>query len=306
MAEPATAQAQAPAVPLPGTPEYEELYQAALKELEAAEAPATTPPVVTTPAAEPPTVPGAAPPAVTPPIPAAFAPEAQTVIDALTADLESQGKRLKDTQDWTHGIVHRLRDWYKEIRTAQAQGERPIALEDIDGLEEAIQHVVKGSIGPEDDLFPELAGQGDAGTPSVFDYTDDQWTGIVATALPDMDELLADPGLMTAVETKKADMGDDWKNPLLAINAMSELRSDFLHKQNVDAAVKTAIENMSRTTQRASAMQVPGGGAGVAEPPPIGGNQAGSGDPVQDAGVWSSKNMTDEEFEKRRQAVLTQ
>lgn len=310
------AAAQAPAIPLPGTPEYEELYRAAMAELEAADQPPAAAPAAPAgpPAAEPPAAapaaaaPAAEPPAAPPgePIPAAFTPEAQGVIDRLTSDLEQQGKRLHDTQAWTHGIVDRLRTFYKDVRHAQSQGERPKALEDIDGLEEAIQHVVKGTIGPEDELFPELAGQPPGGTPSALDYTDDQWTGIVATALPDMDELLKDEGLLAQVNAAKTDMGEDWKNPLLAINAMAELRSDFLHSQRVDAAVKSAIERHQTRTTRASNMELPGGAAGSGAPPPPGGKTPGVTDPVQDAGYWDDKNMTPEKFEQERQRVLSQ
>ena len=272
-------------VPAVGTPEYEEVYQQALKALDEKDEAAAKPPATTTPPAvdEPPgkgdaEIPGAV----------------QERIDTLQLQLDSAVKSQQDTRTWAQGIVQRFRDFQGKMQ--EGGGDKPLLLNDLEGLEEAIEHVIttKGVGQPADDG---LDYPGD-GAP-VQEYTPEQWIGIVHTTIPDMDELMKDADLLKTVEGAKDKMGADWKNPLLAIKAMSDIRSEHLHGKKVADAVKTAIEQYGRTQRRAGDMELEGGGGGPGDSATL---PASDNPEVNDAAHWN--NMSAEEFEKRRQKVL--
>ncbi len=290
-------------VPAAGTPEYEEIYQNALKELEAQDAAAAKPPdesgKVAAPAAgdKTPEQIAAEAAAKAPEIPK----EVQDRIDVLQEQLDTSNARQTETRNWASGIVKRLREFQTNARAPDA--DRPALLDDLDGLQESVEHIIKGQGIVPGTVDDGLDFPGDES--AVQEYTPEQWLGIVHTAMPDMDELMKDDGLLKQVEAAKAKMGENWLNPLLAIQAMSDLRSNHLHQHRLGEAVKVAIAEYARTHARAGDMILDGGGTGGGDMEGAGARATGENPEVNDAAHWSSKNMSDDEFEKKRQGVLS-
>lgn len=278
--------------PDPGTPEYEEIYQSAMKALEAADEKLAGDETGIKPAAGDKTPEQiAAEKAAASPVPD----EVKKQLDSLQQQLDESNARQVETRNWATRVGQQLRDYQTQVKA----GDKPVLLDDLEGLQEAVDHVITERVGADDGLdFP-----GDE--PAVQEYTAEQWLGIVHTAMPDMDELMKDDGLMKQVEDAKGKMGEDWQNPLLAIKAMSDLRSNHIFQQRVGEAVALAIKEHGKTQARSDAMVLEGAGAGggadmgpdTATRPPV------EGDPkVNDAKHFTS--MSDEDFERERVRVL--
>lgn len=197
---------------------------------------------------------------------------------ALQTRLASTEKALKDTQSWGRGIAQRLSDLQKSVQEARLKGERPALLDDMDGLETAIRHVLKKDEPEGDDwIEPPAAPEP---TPKASGAS---WDQQVAEALPDLNELLNDPELMAAANAARARVGAAWSNPAVAIAQLSAVRERFM------------LSRENRESRRLQGMTLPSGGQG---------SKPRTTQKSQDELASEVWNESPEEFRKRKARTI--
>lgn len=250
----------------PGTPEYQEAYDAEMKRLEAGtakpEAKADELEVTTTSAA---------------PEAKAEAPAGETP-EQLSKRLASVEKALKDTQAWGHRNAAEVARLKREAEERAKKEIRPAILDNVEGLEEAIHHVA-----------------GAQQQPQTQTVDKDTWANVVSGAIPDIEEFLGDPEFaQKAVERKNAVIaaGENWDNPIIAIREFGNLKLDHLRAKAVHGATERARRDFEEKQRKLNGMAMPGGSGGKAPA------QAAT----DEAARWASMSKAD--FEKQRAKVL--
>jgi hypothetical protein len=211
----------------PGTPEYQDAYDAEMKRLEeAGDTPITSEESTNTEAA----------PAVeveeeTP----------QPSVEERIAQLQESNERLaqqqKDTKAWATRASQEAAQLRREREEEKHQRARPALLDDVPGLEDAIRHTAR----------PATA------------KPEQHWGDTVAKALPDIEEHLANPEFFKKAEEVRARLGQDWNDPLIAIRELSNARADYLGEQRAFKAVEQARRDHVAKAKKLGAMAVPGG-----------------------------------------------
>jgi hypothetical protein len=250
----------------PGTPEYKEAYD---KEMQRLEAEATKEPEKK-PAKEVETTSKADDKADDKP--AEKTVEAKTEADGETkARLERVEKALKDTQRWGHENAAEVKRLKKEAEDRKHAEKRPAILDANEGLEDAIKHVAGSREKTED--------------PKVV------WFSSVSRAIPDVDALLGDQAFYAKAQQRKAEIGAEWDDPLIAIRELSSMRTEHLTQKNVQVAVEAARKDFDEKSQKRNAMKVPGG-------------SGGRDTPTKEDDVTRWQTMSSEEFAKARSKVM--
>lgn len=198
--------------------------------------------------------------------------KAKTETDEQTkARLEKVEKALKDTQRWGHENAAKVKRLEKEAEEAKRAAARPAILDANPGLEDAIQHV--------------------AGDKKTEKPAQEVWLGTVARAIPDVETLLGDKDFYAAAAARKAELGTEWDDPLIAIRELSSLKATHLTNQNVGAAVESARKDFEAKAKKKSAMEVPGGSGGKDKA-------------ADDDAVKRYSTMSKAEFDKERSRVM--
>jgi len=213
----------------PGTPEYQEAYDAELKRLdEAGDTPITSEAATAEPAAV------TADPAEESP-----QPSVEDQIRELRESNERLEKQARDNQSWATKNAQELARIKKERDEQIRQQNRPKILDDVPGLEEAIRHTA---------------------TPTAAAPPPEQaWGDTVVKALPDIDGLLADPGFFQKASEVRQKLGQDWNDPLIAIRELSNARAEHMRATAVSKAVEQAQRDHAAKAKKLGAMAVPGG-----------------------------------------------
>lgn len=255
----------------PGTPEYQAEYDKEMKRLEA-EAGANTDKKVD----KPDTTTSKADDKADEKTAEKKADDAKTETAAeLTARVEKAEKALKDTQRWGHENAARVKRLEKEAEDRKHAAKRPEILDANPQLEEAIKHV--------------------AGTKADEKPPQEQWFESVTVAIPDVNTLLGDKDFYAQAAAKKAELGSEWDNPLIAIRELSAMRTEHLSKQNVQAAVEAARKDFEVKSKKRTAMEVPGGS---------GGKDASTTTSKEDEEVKRFRTMSTADLNKERSRVL--
>lgn len=253
-----------------GTPEYKEAYEKAYAQLENPEQKTEVKePETKEPEQEEVEEPKAETPTENP---------LELKVKELEERLTTTGKALKDTQTWGHKLAGELKTVRKGLHEATTP--KPELLKELPGLEEAIRHVAK----PQDD-------DSDLDPPKP----ENTWVDVVGTALPDLDNLLADEAFSTKAKELRSNHASEWGNPIKAIQHLSALRQEHLTQKAVDAAVKAHSAKLELTQRKITGMDVPGDT----------GKSAGRGNAADlrnDAqAVW---NLTADQFAKMKAKTL--
>jgi hypothetical protein len=247
----------------PGTPEYKEAYD---KEMQRLEAEATKEPDKK-PAKE-----AEITSEVKAPEKEAKTDDVKTETDAETkARLEKLERALKDTQRWGHENAAEVKRLKKEAEERKHAEKRPAILDANEGLEAAIKHV--------------------AGNRERTEDPKEVWFSSVSRAIPDVDSLLGDQAFYAKAQQRKAEIGADWDDPLIAIRELSSMRTEHFTQKNVQVAVEAARKDFDTKSKKRSAMEVPGGSGGRDTQP-------------QEDDVKKWQNMSSEEFAKARSKVM--
>lgn len=248
----------------PGTPEYQEAYDAEMKRLEAGaskpEAKAEEQEATTTSAET---------------EAKAKAPAGETD-EQLSKRLASVEKALKDTQAWGHRNAAEVARLKREAEERAKKESRPAILDNVDGLEEAIHHV---------------AGKPETKQP----VSKDQWASVVGAAIPDIEQFLTDPEFAQRALAIKQDVitrGENWDDPIVAIREFGALKTDFIRSRAATAATEKARKDFEDKQKKLQGMQMPGGSGG----------KAPAAKQVDEASRWM--DMTPAEFQKQRAKVL--
>lgn len=202
----------------------------------------------------------------------------QAVAD-LQTELTSTQKALRDTQSWGRGMSQRLSELQKAVKESRLKGERPALLDDMEGLEQAIQHVLKRGE-PEDDLPPIPDFEDKA--PAADKVTGKSWEEQIAEAIPDLNSLLNDPELMQEAQAIKARIGKAWQSPAVAVAHLAAMRERYMQSR------------AQRDGKRLNGMSIPSSGTG-SRPKPA----PSSDDQVRQ--IWTE---SPEDFRKRKAQVL--
>lgn len=200
-------------------------------------------------------------------------------VKELEERLSTTGKALKDTQTWGHKLAGELKSVRKGLQEATTP--RPELLKELPGLEEAIRHVATPKQDDDSDLDPPKP--------------ENTWVQVVGTALPDLDNLLADESFSSKAKELRAKHANEWGNPLKAIQHLSALRQEIITQKAVDAAVKAHSAKLEQSQRKITGMDVPGDT----------GKSAGRGSAADlrndSQAVW---NLTPDQFAKMKAKTL--
>lgn len=245
------------------SPEYQEAYQAAWAELDA-KAGVTTDPATTDAEAE------------------AAGEEDATEVDPVAKRFEEletkaarQEKALKDTQRAFHASQKELAALRKQREEEARAASRPALLDNVPGLEDAVRHVTQTA--------------SEEMTPARLDAV---WFDSVQGALPDLEELLNDEGFEKAAAARRDELGDEWRNPIVAIRELGALRTQHVMAKAVEEATARARADAAKNHKELLALRVPGGSG------------RGSVERAADKSVDAVWKMTPQEAEIERQRVL--
>jgi hypothetical protein len=258
----------------PGTPEYQEAYDKAMEELDN-----PTPKTEEKPEEE-----------ETPETDVEPETPDTSAVDPLQeykAEMEkryaSTEKALKDTQKWGHSLATTVKELKKQLETATA-AQRPALLDQVEGLQDAIDYAVKSQQTPKEEDF----------SPPSFEPPKNNWVDTVSAALPDMDAMLNDPELNAKALELQKNHASEWEDPVKAIRYLSNLRTEYLTQKAVREALAATSAKQIETQQRKDGMRVPSGGAKAAGRVQV--------DLINDADAVN--NMTPEQFQKLRARTL--
>lgn len=223
--------------------QYNEAYAAEVARLEAAEAAAQA--TTSTPEPKP------APDVVDTPADApAATPDAPQVPD-MAARVASLEKALHDTKAYATRNAQEVARLRKAEEERQRKASRPQFLDDNPELEEAIRHV---------------AGPAATAAAPATEYDPDAWARALSTALPNLDGMLEqNPDFRAKAEAKAKELGDEWRNPLVAIREMHSLVIEHAAAATAEKARAQAAQDFAARAKKQTAMSVPGGSS--ARPP---------------------------------------
>lgn len=190
----------------------------------------------------------------------------------IRARLEKAEKVAKDNQAWATRSAQEAAQLRREREAEHRAATKPAILDNNPELADAIRHVVSD--------------------PSARNQEQDnhsKWQSTVDKAHPGIFSTDIDPELETALMTRLTALGDDARDPLIAIREITAEKLAFTERQ---VGKRFAAES-AKLAQK-SAMSVPGAGAG-------GGRQAAPDAAL--AEVQRFQNMTDAEFQKEVRRV---
>lgn len=220
----------------PGTPEYQEAYDAEIKRLEAGTETQETDKVAA--------------------VADQITEETETkAVEESKPSVENELKQLKESlarqekiaKDNHAAFTRKAQEFAKLQRKLEKEERdrlRPEILDTVPGLEEAIKHVN----GP----APQTAG--------------DSWLDTVSRALPDINELLVDKTFFDRVEVLRNTIGEEWNDPVIAIRELSKASAAHLRDQAVSAATDQAKRDFEAKAKKLKAMGMPGGSGKAAIP----------------------------------------
>jgi len=184
--------------------------------------------------------------------------------------IETLEKRLSDAQKWGHDQSRQLKELQKQREELERLQNRPGILDEWEGLEEGIKHVVGGGKSPE------------AADPR------ETWIETVTGAHPDFDQLAdEDPEFAKDVDSRLS--SNDVSNPVDAIRHITDAkiaRAQRIAESQKLAAIEKAKKDFEAKQGKKAAMSVPGSGAGNIQASPGQDREA----------VAHIENMSDEEF----------
>jgi len=193
----------------------------------------------------------------------------------LKAENEKLQQRLSETQNWGHKNAEEAKQLKQQVEEKERLKNRPEVLDDFDGLEDAIKYVAGANeVKPNEQVDPKIG-----------------WASSVNTAIPDVEELLADDAFFSKVESARQKAGEDWNNPLYAVRVLNDIKTSHLESKfeaQKQAAIAQAAKDFKVKQKRKSAMTVPGGSAGASPR---------MSDTDADA-VRRIENMSDAEFDQ--------
>lgn len=212
-------------------------------------------------------------------------------VQAKIADMERQiastGKALEDTKKWGHGLSKKVKELTQKLETA-TKAERPALLDQVEGLQDAIDYAVKAAIPTnqeEDDFTP----------PPIDEPPKNTWIETVSAALPDLEAMLNDAELNAKAKALQALHSNEWSNPVVAIRYLSNLRTEHITTKAVREALAATSAKQIESQQRKDSMRVPSGNGSKA-------GRSGTIDLVNDA--EAVRNMTHDQFTKLRSKTL--
>lgn len=251
---------------VPGTPEYKEAYDKEMQRLEAEADPKDGKAEITS--AEDDKAKGGADDAKPDPVE-----ELRKEIAERDKKFDGLNKSLRDTQRWAHRNAERVKALERDLAEERKARTKPEILNANPGLEEAIEHV---------------AG------PGRKDAQGDPWLNPVSRAIPDIEDLLADPAFHAAAEAKRRELGEDWNDPINAIRELSELKGSHLREKATAAAVEQARKDFEVKAKKRPAMDIPDGS----------GERVTQEQRDQQKEAERFRTMPKAEFEKERSKVL--
>lgn len=130
--------------------------------------------------------------------------ESEDPVEQLRKELESTKKALNDTKAWGTKNAQALRELERQRELQQREAERPQILEQNPELEAAIRHVTN-------DPKPRIEAE----------QSEEVWKSTVRSAIPDIDELLADEDFQKALAERKGKAEGGWLSPIEAIRDMT-------------------------------------------------------------------------------------
>lgn len=211
--------------------------------------------------------------------------DVQAKIAEMERQIASTGKALKDTQKWGHGLSTKVKELTQKLETA-TKAERPALLDQVEGLQDAIDYAVKAAIPTQEE---------EVDFPISSEQPQNSWVETVSAALPDMEAMLNDPELNTKAKALQAQHAAEWSNPVVAIRYLSNLRTEHITTKAVRDALAATSTKQIESQQRKDSMRVPVGNGSKA-------GRQGTIDLVNDAEAVI--NMTHEQFTKLRSKTL--
>jgi hypothetical protein len=240
--------------------EYKKEYDKAAAELEAAANPTTAEPK----------------PDVVAEVKTEAAPEVKAElekpVDPLTEireKLEKTEKALKDTQAWGTRNAQDLAEIKRTAAEQRRAAERPQILDANPELEAAIRYVAPQAQEPSQS---------------------NEWQQVIDKAHPGIFDKSIDPELEAALMTRLSALGDEIKDPLVAIR---EITAEKIAHAERMIGKRFAVES-AKAAQK-SAMSMPGAGSNGSRTAPIDSDLAA---------VERIQNMTPAEFERERRKVM--
>lgn len=238
---------------------YDKEYAEAMARLEAGAAPEATTPrepngqfapaEQSAPATQPEPVAAEVEPVESTPVPEAVpaAPEVDR-LEEYRLKMEKYEKALKDTQAWGTRNAQRIAELEKERQQQLREASKPKLLVEHPDLEQAIRYAANTSAPQQDQEAQRLQ----------------EWRGIVSSVHPGIFDDSVDPELMGALMERKAELGDEWFDPLVTIREITEQKVAHTERQ----LAKKYKADLAKNAQK-SAMSVPGAGSGVVNTAPV-------------------------------------
>lgn len=212
--------------------------------------------------------------------------DVQAKIAEMERQISSTGKALEDTKKWGHGLSKKVKELTQKLETA-TKAERPALLDQVEGLQDAIDYAVKAAIPTHEE---------EVDFPISSEQPKNSWAETVSAALPDMEDMLNDPELHAKAKALQTKYGDQWSNdPLFAIRYLSNLRTEHLTTKAVREALAATSAKQIESQQRKDSMRVPSGNGSKA-------GRSGTIDLVNDA--EAVRNLSHDQFTKLRSKTL--
>lgn len=227
-------------------------------------------------------------------------PNSDPAIDTLKnelADLRVQlNKALQaknDTKSDNTKLRQRIKALEEEAEQRKLKETRPKVLDEIEGIEDAIEYEIKRrgldklkpKEEPEEEIEEETppakpAQGGTQGQPPAFDK--ETWTNTLLKRVPGLDAYLEIPEFQKLADAKATELGPKFLDVDEATAAFVGLLTDFRVKET-ETKVKTEVENERKNSLRS----VPGSGSAAVE----------DDTPSDAAEVQKLKSMSDDELE---------
>jgi hypothetical protein len=232
-----------PSVPKPGTPEWNEQYEAAVKALDAEEAKNAEP----QPPAPQPEKKSEPPAAITPEPEKKVeeppkTPEPNPEIEQLRKELESSKKALKDTKAWASKLSEELAGSNKKEKLSEVEKTQEAALKENPDFVKILEAERKRNEilnAKEEDLVPPPPAEPQA-TEKKVETPDDDYDRIVLGIHPDLGVLRKDKVFNDTLVAAAKQAGEKWDNPLEAARIISDVKLKVEKEKIAAQAVEKA------------------------------------------------------------------
>lgn len=207
----------------------------------------------------------------------------------LQAEYEKAQKALQDTQRWGHEKAAEAARLKREQEQAKLAQQKPELLASIPELEGAVDHVLAARLAREQEDAEKAQQQ--------YQERFQQNLHMVVSVIPEVPELLKDPDFYAAMEKRREAVGAekfdlDPALMLREISAEKQARERLAWEAQQQAAIEAARKDAEKQARAKASMAMPGASTGAARTP--------SAKALTPEDVW---NMSEEDFRRMTSKV---